>query len=138
LTVTTSASTPAGTYPLTIRGTSGSVTRTTTVSLVVTQVGDFTILVSPTSSTVQNGSSTTYTVTVTPVSGFTGAVSLSTGALPKFVTSSFSPAVITQPGTTSTLTLATKKQTKNGSTTITVTGTSGSLVHSVKITLVVQ
>lgn len=136
LTVTTSASTPAGTYPLTIRGTSGSVTRTTTVSLVVTQVGDFTILVSPTSSTVQNGSSTTYTVTVTPVSGFTGAVSLSTGALPKFVTSSFSPGAIASG--TSTLTLATKKQTKNGSTTITVTGTSGSLVHSVKITLVVQ
>ena len=36
LTVTTSANTPAGTYALTISGTSGGLTRTTTVTLVVT------------------------------------------------------------------------------------------------------
>jgi hypothetical protein len=137
LTLSTSASTPAGTYPLTIRGTSGPITRTTGVSLVVTPVGDFTITVTPASRTVNNGSNATYTVTIGAVSGFNGSVSLSTGNLPKFVTSSFSPATIAQSGS-STLTLATKKQTKNGTSTITVTGTSGSLVHTVNITLVVQ
>jgi len=137
MTVSTSASTPAGTYALTIRATSGPITRTAAVSLVVTQVGDFTITVAPASNTVNNGSNATYTVTILPESGFNGAVSLSTGALPKFVTSSFSPGIIASSGT-STLTLATKKQTKTGSATITVTGTSGSLVHSVTITLVVQ
>jgi len=137
MTVSTSASTPAGTYGLTIRATSGPLTRTAAVSLVVTQVGDFTISVTPTSRTVNNGSNATYTVTITPASGFNGTVALSTGALPKFVTSSFSPGTIASAGT-STLTLATKKQTKAGSAAITVTGTSGSLVHAVTITLVVQ
>ena len=137
MSVSTSASTPAGTYPLTIRGTSGPITRTAAVSLVVTQVGDFTISVTPASRTVNNGSNGSYTVTILPVSGFNGTVSLSTAALPKFVTSSFSPGTIATSGT-STLTLATKKQTKTGSATITVTGTSGSLVHSLTITLVVQ
>jgi PKD repeat protein len=137
VTVSTSASTPAGTYPLTIRGTSGGVTRTAAVTLVVTQVGDFTISVSPDSGTVQNGSNATYTVSIGALSGFSSTVALSTGALPKFVTASFSPPSVTQSGT-SVLTLTTLKQTKAGTSTITVTGTSGSLVHSVTITLVVQ
>src|SRR4029079_2919603 len=104
MTVSTSASTPAGTYTLTVRATSGPVTRTANVTLVVTQVGDFTISVSPISRTVQNRSHASYTVTITALSGFNGTVSLSTDALPKFVTSSFSPAAITHTGR-STLTL---------------------------------
>ncbi len=136
MTVFTSASTPAGTYSLTIRGTSGPITRTTAVSLVVSPAGDFTISVTPASRTVNNGSNVVYTITIAPLPGFNGTVSLSTGSLPKFVTSTFSPAAL-QSGT-STLTLATKKQTKNGMSTITVTGTSGPLVHSTTITLTVQ
>ena len=137
MTVSTSASTAAGTYALTIRATSGPLTRTTGVTLVVTPVGDFTIAITPTSRTVNNGANATYTVTIGAVSGFNGTVSLSTGTLPKFVTASFSPATVSQSGT-SVLTLTTKKQTKTGSATIVVTGTSGSLVHSFNITLVVQ
>ena len=45
LAVSTSASTPAGTYTLTIRGTSGPITRSTTVTLIV--AGTFSISVSP-------------------------------------------------------------------------------------------
>ena len=137
VTVSTSASTPAGTYPLTIQGTSAGITRTAGVTLVVTPVGDFTISISPTSKTVNNGSNATYTVTISPVSGFNGTVSLSTGVLPKFVGTSFSPSSISQGGS-SVLTVSTKKQTKTGSATITVTGTSGTLVHTFNITLVVQ
>jgi PKD repeat protein len=137
MTVTTLATTLAGTYPLTIRGTSGSVTRTAAVTLVVTPVGDFTIAVSPASATVNNGNNATYTVTIAAVAGFNGTVSLTTGTLPKFVSASFSPATVNQSGT-SVLTLSTKKQTKNVSATITVRGTSGTLVHSFNITLVVQ
>ena len=137
MTVSAGASTPSGTYTLTVRGTSGPVTRTASVTLVVTPVGDFTISALPVSKTVNNGSNATYTVTIAPVSGFNGTVSLSTGTLPKFVTASFSPASITQSGT-SVLTLSTKKQTKAGSSVITVTATSGTLVHSFNVTLVVQ
>ena len=137
LTVSTNASTPAGTYTLTIRGTSGPLTRTVNVTLIVTAVGDFTITATPTSRTVQNGNDATYTITIAPVGGFTSAVSLSVGPLPKFVNATFSPATITQSGN-SVLTLTTKKQTKTGTSTITVTGTSGALSHSVNVTLVVQ
>src|SRR5207247_740191 len=42
LSVTTSTSTPVGTYTLTITGVSGSLTRTTTATLVVTAPADFT------------------------------------------------------------------------------------------------
>jgi galactose oxidase-like protein/PKD domain-containing protein len=137
LTVSTSNSTPAGTYTLTIRGTSGPVSHTTTVTLVVTVVGDFSIVATPSSQTVQNGNNGTYSVTIGSLAGFTSTVSLSVGALPKFVTASFSPASITGSGG-STLTLSTKKQTKPGSYTVAVTGTCGTLVHSYNVTLVVQ
>jgi PKD repeat protein len=137
LTVATSGTTPAGSYTLTIRGTSGPVSRTATVTLNVTPAGDFTIAATPTSRTVQNGSNTTYTITITAGSGFTSAVSLSVGPLPKFVGATFSPATITQQGN-SVLTLTTKKQTKAGTATVTVTGTSGTLSHSTTVTLIVQ
>jgi len=138
LTVLTSASTPAGTYSLSIRGTSGSVVHSANVTLIVavTVTGDFSITATPTSRTVQNGANGTYTLTITPASGFTGTVSLSVGALPKNVVASFSPAALSSGS--SVLTLSTKKQTKNGSATVTITGTSGTLVHSATVTLVVQ
>src|SRR5204862_171220 len=51
--LTTSASTPDGTYAVTIAGISGgSLTHTTTVSLVVTTPPDFTLSASPASQTV--------------------------------------------------------------------------------------
>src|SRR5439155_581052 len=81
--VPTSASTPDGTYALTITGVSGgSLTHTTTVSLVVTTPPDFTLSASPSSLSVAPGGSTSYTVTINPTDGFTGPVSLSVSGLP--------------------------------------------------------
>ena len=140
LTVTTSSTTPAGSYPLTIRGTSGSVVRTATVTLTVTVTvtGDFSLSGTPASQTVNSGANATYTISVAALSGFSGTVNLSVGPLPKFVTAAFSRASIAQSGT-SMLTLSTKKQTKPGTYSVTVTGTSGgSLVHSTTVVLVVR
>jgi hypothetical protein len=138
LTVSTSGTTPAGSYPLTIRGTSGSVVRTATVTLTVTVAGDFSLSGTPASQTVNNGADAAYTISVGALPGFSGTVNLSVGALPKFVTAAFSRASIAQSGT-SMLTLSTKKQTKVGSYTVTVTGTSGgTLVHSTTVVLVVR
>jgi hypothetical protein len=140
LTVTTSSTTPAGSYPLTIRGTSGSVVRTATVTLTVsvTVTGDFSLSGTPASQTVNSGAAGTYTMSVGALLGFSGTVNLSVGALPKFVTAAFSRASITQSGTSG-LTLSTKKQTKPGTYSVTVTGTSGgTLVPSTTVVLVVR
>ena len=137
LTVVTAAATPAGSYPLTIIGTSGAVVHSAIVTLVVSVAGDFSISVTPASRTVGRGGSTTYAVTVAATPGFSGTVNLSVGGVPKFVTAIFSPASVVQSGT-SVLTVTPKKQTKTGNLTMSITGTSGSLVHSTNITLIVQ
>ena len=135
--VSTSAATPAGTYALTVRGTSGPVVHSANVTLVVNAVGDFSIAVVPGTRTVTRGNSTTYTATIAALSGFSSAVSLSVDGLPKFATAAFSPQSVVQAGS-SVLTVTTKKQIKSGSYTLTITGTSGgSLVHSAPVVLVV-
>jgi hypothetical protein len=136
LTVTTSAATPAGSYPLTITGTSGALSHQTTVTLVVqAPAGDFTLGATPASRTVTRRSSTTYAVTITPVNGFSGSVSLSVSGLPSGATASFSPNPATS---SSTLTVSTKQRTPRGTFTLTITGTSGGLTHTKTVTLVVQ
>jgi len=138
LTVTTSSTTPFGTYTLTITGTSGTLTHSTTVTLVVTGVNpDFTISATPASSTVTRGSSTTYTVTVGSLNGFAGAVSFSVTGLPARATATFNPTSVTGSGS-STLTVTTGRRTPLGTFTLTITGTSGSLTHSTTVTLVTQ
>ncbi len=70
-----SASAP-GTYNLTLRATSGTITRTVPITVTVPPPPDFAISVTPTSLTVPAGSSGTLTLTVTPFHGFTGSINL--------------------------------------------------------------
>src|SRR5204862_358089 len=91
LSVTTSGSTPVGSYPLTITGVSGSLTHTTTATLVVTAAADFTLGASPSSQTVVQGASTSYTATITPINGFTGQVTFTVSGLPAGAGGSFTP-----------------------------------------------
>lgn len=139
LTVTTSSTTPTGSYPLTITGTSGATTHTTSVTLVVNApvVGDFTIAATPASQTVTAGTGTSYTTTVTGSGGFAGVVGLSASGLPAGANASFNPASVTGPGS-STMSVTTSTTTPAGTYTLTITGTSGSLVHSTTVTLVVN
>jgi len=141
LSVSTSSTTPAGTYTLTITGTSGSLTHSTTVTLVVNAptAGDFSITGTPSSQTVTEGgtSSTTYTTTITATNGFTGTVSLSVSGLPSGVTGTFNPTSVAGSGH-STLSVSASSQGKVGTYTLTIKGTSGSLIHSTTVTLVVK
>jgi hypothetical protein len=137
LTVNTTASTPQGTYNLTITGTSGSVTQTATVSLVVTAPPDFSISASPSSQTVVAGNSTNYTVNVGNLNGFTGTVTFSASGLPSGATANFNPTSSGAPGS-STMTVGTATSTPVGTSTLTVTGTSGSLAHNTTVSLVVN
>jgi hypothetical protein len=135
LTVSTSGSTPAGSYALTITGTSGSLRHSVNVTLVVG--ADFTISATPASFTIAKGAIATYTVTITGGQGFAGTVNLSVTGYPRQAAASFKPNSIVNSGT-SVLTIDTKKGVPNGTSTVTVTGTSGSLVHSTTVNLIVQ
>src|SRR5262249_22609336 len=92
VTVSTSATTPAGTFPLTITGTSGELEHTPPVVLAFSRPNfDFTITASPTSQTVSAGSGASYTITISPLEGFTGEVTLSASGTPGDTSLSFSP-----------------------------------------------
>jgi hypothetical protein len=95
---------------------------------------DFSVSAIPPSQDVVQGDSTTYTVSVTPASGFTGDVSLNLSGLPQDATASFNPGSITTSGS-STLTVNTLGSTPVGSYPLTITATSGSLVHTTMVTL---
>jgi subtilisin family serine protease len=138
LSVTTSPTTPAGSYVFTVTGASGTITRTATATLVVQPpaASDFTLSVSPTSSTVTQGMSTTYTVTITRSGGFAGSVAFSVSGLGAGQTGTFNPASTT--GTTSTLTIATTATAATGTFPFTITGTSGTLTRTTTATLVVN
>lgn len=138
LTVTTTASTPPGTYPLTITASSGLINRFLTVNLVVNP-RPFTLTLTPTTRVVSSGQSTTYTVTVNPAPGFTGSVQLSgPGGLPPGAGASFNPSTITGGGGSSTLTVTTSASTPAGTRTLTVTATAGSFIQTGTVTLVVD
>src|SRR5262249_21296873 len=139
LTVNTIGSTPTGTFPLTITGTSGALTHTASVSLVVNApvVGDFSVSATPASQTVPAGGGTSYTATVTGSGGFSGVVNLAASGLPTGASASFNPASVTGSGS-STMSVSTSASTPAGTYTLTITGTSGSLVHSTTVTLVVN
>ena len=138
MTVTTSAATPLGSYPLIITGTSGNLTHTTAVTLVVNgPTPDFSITASPSSQTIFRGSSTNYAVTVQAINGFSGTVNFSVSGLPFRTSASFNPSAVSGSGST-TMTVSTRFRTPTGSFPLTITGTSGNLVHSVQVTLVVQ
>jgi hypothetical protein len=135
LSVATSASTPIGTYQLTIRGTSGTLTRTATVTLVVN--ADFSLSATPSSRTISKGGKNIYTVTATAGAGFTGPIRLSVSGLPKAVSGKFSPSSISGAGS-STLTITVNKGASSSSYPLTITGTVGSLTRTTTVTLVIQ
>ena len=139
LAVTTTTAVAAGTYPLTITGSDGTLTHTASVSLVVNAavVGDFAISATPASQTVQAGNGTSYTTTITPSGGFTGTVNLTASGLPAGASASFAPASVTGGSGSSTLTVSTTAATAAGTYTLTITGASGTLSHSTTVTLVV-
>jgi hypothetical protein len=137
LSVSTLSSTPVGSYLLTITATSGSLTHTATVTLVVTAAGSFTVSATPTSQTVRRGSSTQYAVTITAQGGFSGTVNLSVSGLPSRTSSSFNPQSVVGSGS-STLKISANKPARTGTYTLTIKATSGSLVQSAVVTLIIN
>ncbi len=97
---------------------------------------DFSLMATPSSQTVVQGSSTSYTVNVGALNGFNGSVALSASGLPAGASATFTPASVSGAGS-STLTVATASSTPAGSYTVTIMGTSGSLTHTASVNLMV-
>ena len=90
-----------------------------------------------TTATVAAGGTAAYSVSVAALNGFTGTVTLSVSGLPSGATASFNPASINSSGS-STLQVATTASTPTGTYSLTITGTSGSDVHSYTAQLTVS
>lgn len=107
--------------------------RTVTVS----PAPDFNISLTPSSRSVVQGSGTNYTATIAPVNGFSGTVNFSVSGLPTGASASFAPPTVSGQGS-SMLNVATTPSTAPGSYTLTITASSASLSHSVKVGLTVN
>jgi hypothetical protein len=138
LTVQTTTNTPSGSYTLTITGTSGGLIHTTAVTLIVI-VPDFSITATPSSQTIAAGGSVSYTAKLSALNGFSGTVALTVSGCPSNTTCTLSTtSVKLPPSQSSTLAVHTTSTTPGGTYTLMITGTSGSLVHPVSVTLVVK
>jgi subtilase family serine protease len=134
LTLTASKTAKVGTVTVTITGTSGSLSATTTISLTVSALGSYTLKASPTTLSVEQGSSGTSTITVNPTNGFDQEVTLAATGMPTGITATFG----TNPTTsTSVLTLAVSGSAATGKSTITITGTFGTLSKKATVHLTV-
>jgi uncharacterized membrane protein len=139
LIVTTSNTTPTGSYTLTLSGQSGSDVKSTTIQLNVnSSAGDFGGSITPTSQSVTSGTDATYTATIVPSGGFTGTVTLSVTNLPAGAGVSFSPGNTITGGSGSASFTITTTGVLPGTYSILVTGTSGGITHSGSISLTVN
>lgn len=138
LSVTTLASTPTGSYTLTITGTSGS-SHSTQVALVVqasAPPADFSVSATPPSQTISARQSAAYSVTVNKQNGFNSAVTFSVSGLPPRTTASFNPT--SSPNGTTLTVKANPGAKAAGPATLTITGTSGALTHTATVMLTIQ
>ena len=142
LAVATSTLTQPGSYTVTIVGTSNSLSHSVIVVLTVTATSqpDFSLSASPSSLTLYTGHASTSSITLTSLNGFSGTVTLSASVTPSGPTLSLNPTSISlTSGGSGTGTLGiTVGSIPTGRYTITVTGTSGQLSHSVTIVLTVR
>jgi hypothetical protein len=135
MTLTALSSAEIGMLPVTISGTSGSLTASTTVQLTVAVPPSFSLSASPGSLSIAQGTSGTSTITITDVGGFVFSATLSATGLPSGVTASFS----TNPTTTSSVMTLTASGTATpiGPVPVTITGMSGNLPEQTTIQLTV-
>jgi ribosomal protein L40E len=137
LALATTSSVSPGSYSLTVTGTGGGKTRTSTISLIVSQAAEFRIDVTPASQTVNQGETASYSISVVGVRGFNSAVSLAVSGLPTGANAVLS-ALSGTPNFSSTLTVTPQRYAPTGSFTLTITGTGGDLTKIANVVLIVN
>jgi hypothetical protein len=145
LSINVSLKAPAGNYIITVTGTSRTRRHAVNVSLKITQIiartPDFTISASPDSLAIQQGGTNISVITVTSLKGFSQPVDLNiTSAHITGVSATVKPSpIIPLPNQSavSILTIHVDGITTVGNYEVTVTGTNGSLQHSVSVNLTI-
>ena len=129
------SSVAAGSYPITVKGTSGNQSATLSFALIVQQPGSFTLSASPSPLTVQPGGNCPAQISVAGQNDFGGSVTLGASGLPSGVTASFG----TNPTTSgSSVNIGVPSSFGTGNYTLTVNGVSGSLSASTALGLTVS
>ena len=138
LNLAASTSATTGTTNVTISGSGGGLSRSTTLSLTINAppTPDFTISANPSNLTVNRGAAGSSTITIPRIGGFSSGVALSVSGLPAGVTATFNPPSTT--GSTSTLTLAAASTATTGTATITINGSGGGLSRSTILSLTIN
>ncbi len=139
LTATTTTGATPGTYNVTVTGTSGALTRTTSVQLTINAPAtpNFTLSATPASSSVTAGGSAGFTVSSAASGGFASNITLSATPAISGVSYSFSTNPI-GPSGSSTLTCTTTTAATPGTYTVTISGTGGSLTRSTSVQLTIN
>ena len=136
--ICTSAGTPLGLYEtLAIKNTLNSSWVPVYATITVTGPPDFTLSITPTFRSIDQGGWTQYSVSVLPVNGFNSTVSLSVGGLPAAGESWFNNNPIWA-GSSTMMNVATSSTSPSGTYILTVQGASGSLIRSQSVQLIVN
>jgi hypothetical protein len=142
MTFAADATIATGTTTVTLTGTSGTLSHSTTVALTTTAAPppppDFSLTVTPTSQTLVEGTTgTALALVATATNGFASPVVIGIAGLPAGVTASPASPTLT-PGTAQNVTLAASTTAATGAATVTFTGTAGALSHAATLALTVQ
>jgi hypothetical protein len=140
LSISTSHSTPAGSYNIILTGSAmGMVHQASAILLVqaAEQPFDFSITVSPLDQTLVPGASVTYNVAVNLAAGTTQTIALSVPDAPGGVTAAFSQ-TSGSPSFTSTLTVSASQSASPGKYALTVTGIGGGKSHTAPVALIIE
>jgi len=138
LCITTTASTVAGVYPMTVTGTSEVLTGTANLTLIVASIApSFTLSISPTTRVAGPGQVVSYTAVVSSINGFSLPVTLTVVGFPTGVGTSWSVNPI-KSGNASTLTLSIPGSPPYGNHPLEVVGTAEGQVVAQSIELFID
>jgi uncharacterized membrane protein len=139
LSITVPSDAAVGKYTVVVTGTSGSLTHSVNITVNVVSP-DFQLYVFPSYLSVSNGSTGNASVLVAPLYGFNGTISLS-ASIPENWTASFDQSQLSLTNgyyyNWTVLSLTVPSDAAAGTYTVVVTGTSGSVTHSVNVTVTV-
>lgn len=146
LIVPTSSSTSTAGSPYTMTVTANDsvsgITKSTTVTLILTPAPDFTLSATPSSQSVVAGQSTSYQIFVSGNATYAGGdATFSVTGLPSGTAAAFAPTSVPVAGGSSNstvMTVTTQTSTPTGSATLTLTATDGTITHQMPLTLTVQ